>query len=99
VVTDNSAGKVTKQPDGPSKGQLSFDSFSVTMGAYLKTFAKSPKNPCLEEFDFAVAYFETLICQAEGKIEEAEAALDQAKSLIQRILGKKSMPKVDELLQ
>jgi len=81
VVNDNSAGKVIKQAEGPSKGQLNVEFYSVTMGAYLKTFAKSPKNPCLEEYDFALAYFETLINQAESKLEAADDCLKKAQKL------------------
>jgi len=60
------------------------------MGSYLKTFARSPKNPCLEEYDFALAYFETLINQEEGKLEASEDCLKLAKEKLGILSGIKS---------
>jgi hypothetical protein len=98
VVSDNSSGKVPKQPEGPSKGGLNFESFSVTMGAYLKSFAKSPKNPCLPEYDFALAYFEAVINQHEGKLDIAKDCIKKARDIYKKQVKKIKMKEIEEQL-
>jgi len=55
---DNSGSKIKKQPND-KKLQVEF--YSVLMGSYLKSFAKSPKNPNLVEYEFALSYYETMV--------------------------------------
>lgn len=54
VIHDNS-----KQKELEKSQKLQIEFYSVLIGSYLKEFGKSPKNPCLEEYQFALEYFET----------------------------------------
>ena len=68
------------------------------MGSYLKSFAKSPKNPCLPEYDFALAYFDAVLCQHEGKLDEARSCISKARDLYKKMVKKSKMKEVDEKL-
>lgn len=65
IVMDNSGqgSKIKKQPSEEKKGgkKLQVEFYSVLMGSYLKSFAKSPKNPNLVEYEFALSYYETMV--------------------------------------
>lgn len=57
----------------------------MTIGSYLSQFAKSPKNPCLEEYSFALKYFETLINQSENNLKEAEDSIKEMGVALQSV--------------
>lgn len=74
IIHDNSNSK-TKEMEKSQKLQIEF--YSVLIGNYLKEFGKSPKNPCLEEYQLAIDYYETLINQNEGKLKDSQKSLEK----------------------
>lgn len=93
VVLDNSDGNGKKVKQMPKKQQdqkLQIEFFSVLIGSYLKQFAKSPKNPCLEEYNFALSYYETLINQKEDNLKKSEESLKEMEKHLQSVLSRTS---------
>lgn len=94
--------KKTQAEDPGKKGgkKLPIEFFSVLMGSYLKSFAKSPKNPCLFEYQYALTYFETQINQIEGRLEESEANLGSLRTNLDHLNNRNTakMSKIDEPL-
>ena len=67
---------------------MNIDFYSVLIGAFLKSFATAPRNPCLKEYYFALSYFYARVKQLEGNIEEAEAALKDVKTKYEALIHK-----------
>ena len=99
VESAPSAGKKGKSEHSQQNGKkLQLEFFSVLMGSYLKSFAKTSKNPCLQEYRFALSLYRTRILQTVRDLEEAETSLQDTHDLLKELVERSDskMPKIDD---